>query len=110
MLKKILGILLLWSLSMSLAWAQVEVNLADQAALDGVAGIGAVMSKRILDERKANGIFKDWADLQKRVKGIGDKSAVKLSAAGLRVEGKQKAAPGVSAMPVPPIPPIPPIR
>jgi competence protein ComEA len=100
MLKKILGILLLWSLSISLAWAQVEVNLADQAALDGVAGIGAVMSKRILEERKAHGNFKDWADLQKRVKGIGDKSAVKLSAAGLRVEGNQKVAASVPAMPV----------
>lgn len=95
-------------LPMSTAWAHgpsqekplVELNRADQAALDGVAGIGAEMSKRILAEREANGYFKDWNDLQKRVKGIGEKSAVKLSLAGLRVEGKPKSPRNVPVMPV----------
>ena len=44
-------------------------------------------SKQILDER-AKGEFKDWADFQKRVKGVVDKHAAKLSAAGLVVAGK----------------------
>jgi len=73
------------------AFAQVDVNKADQAALDGIKGIGPSTSKAILDERK-KGEFKDWADFESRVKGIGDKSAAKLSAAGLTVNGKPKTA------------------
>ena len=71
------------------AFAQVDVNKADAAALDGVKGVGPSMSKAILDER-AKGEFKDWADLQGRVKGLGDKKAAKLSEAGLVVNGKGK--------------------
>lgn len=75
--------------SMGIAFAQVEVNKADAAALDSVKGVGPAMSKQILDER-AKGEFKDWADFQKRVKGVGDKRAMKLSEAGLQVAGKSK--------------------
>ena len=49
------------------AMAAVEVNTADQAALDSVAGVGPATSKAILEERKKNGNFKDWADLEQRV-------------------------------------------
>lgn len=91
MLKKLFWSLLMMLASMGLALADVEVNTGDQAALDGVKGIGAVMSKKIIEERSAHGAFKDWADLQKRVKGIGDKSSSNLSAAGLRVNGQAKA-------------------
>lgn len=76
------------------AFAEVDVNKADQAALDSVRGIGPNMSKAILDERK-KGDFKDWNDLQARVKGIGDKSSEKFSQAGLTVNGASK--PGVKA-------------
>jgi competence protein ComEA len=73
--------------STGIAFAQVDVNKADAAALDGVKGVGPSMSKMILDER-AKGEFKDWADFQQRVKGVGDKKAMKLSEAGLLVNGK----------------------
>jgi competence protein ComEA len=72
------------------AFAAVEINTADQAALDGIAGIGPATSKAILDERKKNGNFKDWSDLEQRVRGIGDRNSVKLSAAGLVVNGQPK--------------------
>ncbi|MGN6703738.1 MAG: ComEA family DNA-binding protein [Burkholderiaceae bacterium] len=72
----------------TMAFAQVDVNKADQAGLDGVKGIGPKMSQTILAERKKSGSFKDWADFQKRVKGIGDKNAAKLSQAGLVVNGQ----------------------
>jgi competence protein ComEA len=78
------------------AWAVVEINTADQAALDGIAGIGPATSKAILEERKKNGHFRDWADLEKRVRGIGEKNSVKLSAAGLVVNG-QPRNPGATA-------------
>jgi len=82
--------------SASFAFAQVDVNKADAAALDGVKGVGPSMSKTILDER-AKGEFKDWADLQKRVKGMGDKKAAKLSEAGLQVNGKAKEGAAMTA-------------
>lgn len=74
---------------MGMAFAQVDVNKADQAALDGVKGIGPAKSKAIMAER-AKGEFKDWADLEQRVKGIGEKNAIKLSEAGLMVNGKSR--------------------
>lgn len=79
--------------SIGFAFASVEVNQADQAALDGIKGIGPTTSKAILDARKKGGNFKDWNDLQTRVKGVGEKSSDKFSQAGLTVNGKAK--PGV---------------
>jgi competence protein ComEA len=89
MIRKLLLAIAVLAASMNLAFAQVDVNKADAAALDSVKGVGPAMSKTIITER-AKGEFKDWADFQKRVKGVGDKTAVKLSEAGLQVNGKSK--------------------
>ena len=70
----------------SAAFAAVDVNKADQAALESVKGIGPAMSTRLLDERKKNS-FKDWPDMIDRVKGIGPGNAAKFSEAGLTVNG-----------------------
>jgi competence protein ComEA len=86
MIKKLMLAIAMLVASTSFAFAQVDVNKADAAALDGVKGVGPSMSKAILAER-SKGEFKDWADFQKRVKGVGDKTAVKLSQAGLQVNG-----------------------
>ena len=72
------------------AFASVEVNKTDQAGLDGVRGIGPSLSKAILEERSKGGEFKDWADLEKRVKGISDKNSVRFSKEGLVVNGQPK--------------------
>ena len=96
MIKKLILAVAALVASTGFAFAQVDVNKADAAALDGVNGIGPSMSKAILDER-AKGEFKDWADLQERVKGMGDKKAGKLSEAGLVVNGKAKE--GAAAKP-----------
>ncbi|HZG20610.1 MAG TPA: helix-hairpin-helix domain-containing protein [Herbaspirillum sp.] len=90
MFKKTLLFMLSFFVASGLALAEVDVNKADQAALDGVRGIGPSMSRRILDERQKGGSFKDWSDLQARVKGIKDKAAAKLSANGLTVNGQAK--------------------
>jgi competence protein ComEA len=95
MLKKIALFLTSIFLIASQAYAVVEVNSADQAALDSITGVGPATSKAILDERKKGGNFKDWSDLEGRVKGVGAKNAVKLSAAGLVVNGQTH--PGASA-------------
>lgn len=89
MIKKLMLAVATLAATMGIAFAQVDVNKADAAALDSVKGVGPAMSKQILDER-AKGEFKDWADFQKRVKGVGDKRAAKLSQAGLQVNGKAK--------------------
>ncbi len=87
MIKKLMLAVATLIASMGFAFAQVDVNKADAAGLDAVKGVGPTMSKAILDER-AKGEFKDWSDFQKRVKGVGDKRAAKLSQAGLVVAGK----------------------
>ena len=96
MIKKLMLAIAALVASTGFAFAQVDVNKADAAALDGVKGVGPSMSKAILEER-SKGEFKDWADFQKRVKGVGDKKAAKLSEAGLQVNGKGKE--GAAAKP-----------
>jgi competence protein ComEA len=90
MIKKLMLAVAMLVAGMGFAFAQVDVNKADAAALDSVKGIGPAMSKKILDERSKGGAFKDWADFQSRVKGVQDKRAAKLSLAGLQVNGKPK--------------------
>ena len=85
MLKKILAVLAM--LYAAAAFAAVDVNTAKASDLDGVKGIGPVLSKRILDERR-KGRFKSWENMISRVKGLGGNSAAKLSAEGLTVNGE----------------------
>jgi competence protein ComEA len=98
MMKKLLLAIATMVATMGFAFAQVDVNKADVAALDSVKGVGPKMSKAILDER-AKGEFKDWADFEKRVKGVGEKSSAKLSAAGLQVNGKSRDGAPITAKP-----------
>ena len=84
MIKRLLATLLAF-LSFAV-FAAVDVNKGTAAELDGIKGIGPAISTKIVDERK-KGNFKDWADFVARVNGIGDKSAAKLSEAGLTVNG-----------------------
>jgi competence protein ComEA len=99
MLKKLwmLCVALILVLCAGLA-AAVEVNTADQAALESVKGIGPVHAKAIIDERTKNGPFKDADDLVARVKGIGPKSVNNLEAAGLTINGSS-APPSGAAKP-----------
>lgn len=116
MFKYLLGAVM--ALFTALAFAAVDVNKADAAALDTVKGIGPGIAGKILDERK-KGAFKDWTDLVNRVQGIGETNAAKLSEAGLTVNGQtfkgvaaapakkdepkkdEKAAPAKAAAPAP---------
>lgn len=96
MFKRVLLSLVFCMSAMSAAFAaDVEINKADQAMLDGVKGIGPSLSKAIVEERK-KGDFKDWSDVEKRIKGVKEKKAAKLSEAGLRVNGQ---AVGKNAVP-----------
>jgi competence protein ComEA len=86
MLKKILVILAM--LYAAACFAAVDANKASATELDGIKGIGPVMSKRIIDERK-KGEYKNWDDLMSRVKGIAPLTARKYSAGGLTVKGEE---------------------
>nr|WP_314539935.1 helix-hairpin-helix domain-containing protein [uncultured Massilia sp.] len=97
MIKKLMLAVAAFVASTGFAFAQVDVNKADAAALDGIKGIGPSMSKTILEERSKSGPFKDWADFQKRIKGMGDKRAAKLSEAGLQVNGAAKEGAAMKA-------------
>ena len=85
MLKKILAVSAM--LFATAAFAAVDVNKGSAADFDGLKGVGPSMSKRILDARQQSE-FKDWNDLMSRVKGVKEKTAAKLSAEGLTVNGK----------------------
>ena len=71
-------------LGLSLSCAAVDVNQATEAELDGIKGLGPATTERILRERQ-KAPFQDWADLIRRVGGVGKGSAARLSAAGLTV-------------------------
>lgn len=117
MLKKLVLLLAALVVSMSAAFAAaVDVNTADQAALESVKGLGPVKSKAIIDERTKGGPFKDANDLANRVKGLGVKSVAHLEAQGLTINGSSappqpggaKAAP--SAHTPPPAPSAAPVQ
>ena len=74
-------------------WAGADANLATQAELDAIKGIGPTLAQRIIAQRQKAG-FADWPDLIQRVHGIGNASAAKFSAQGLTVNGK--AFPGIT--------------
>lgn len=80
----------------AVAPATLEVNQASEAQLDGLLGVGPVISGRILAARRSRH-FSDWGDLLARVKGIGPTTAARLSEQGLRVQGQ--VWPGPAAPP-----------
>ena len=84
MFKKLLAFFA--AMTVAVAFAAVDLNKATPAELDGIKGIGPVISAKIIDERK-KGNFESWEDFISRVKGIGDGNAAKFSAQGLTVEG-----------------------
>lgn len=74
------------ALASAAAFAAVDVNKANQAELESIKGIGPAMSTKMLEARKT-GAFKDWADMQSRVKGIRSGNSTKFSTDGLTVNG-----------------------
>jgi competence protein ComEA len=87
MFKKILLVIVTVFAFANFAFAAVDVNTADKAALDGIKSIGEKTADAIITERTKNGKFKDWTDFIHRVKGVGPKNAEKMSAGGLTVNG-----------------------
>jgi competence protein ComEA len=86
MLKKITGALLALGFA-GLTWAQqIDLNKATEVELDALKGVGPVLTKAVMDERK-KAPFKNWEDATSRVKGLGPQKASSLSEQGVRVQG-----------------------
>ncbi len=86
MLKTITSALLAFGFA-GLTWAQqIDLNKATEVELDALKGVGPVLSKAVMDERK-KAPFKDWEDATSRVKGLGPQKASSLSEQGVRVQG-----------------------
>lgn len=81
---------------LALSTQALEVNTANEAELDSVRGLGPSSTARILKARE-QALFKDWADLMQRVKGIKPATAAKLSATGLTVNQLPFTAPETGA-------------
>ncbi len=64
----------------------LEANQASRAELESLPGLGPSLVETLLNAR-AQAPFSDWVDLRRRVQGLGPKTALKLSALGLRVNG-----------------------
>ena len=75
-------------------FAAVDANTATQAELEGIKGVGAALSSRIVEERRKSP-FKDWQDMITRVKGVGEHNSAKFSTSGLTVNGAAFVAPPV---------------
>ncbi|PUE48106.1 hypothetical protein B9Z47_09785 [Limnohabitans sp. 2KL-1] len=86
MLKKIASVLLTIGFA-GLTWAQqIDLNKASEIELDALKGVGPVLTKEVMNERK-KAPFKNWDDVTSRVKGIGPQKASSLSEQGVRVQG-----------------------
>jgi competence protein ComEA len=86
MLKTITGALLAFGFA-GLTWAQqIDLNKATEVELDTLKGVGPVLTKAVMDERK-KAPFKNWEDATNRVKGLGPQKASSLSEQGVRVQG-----------------------
>lgn len=72
----------------------VDINSASQESLEGVKGIGASRAKLIIDERNKNGAFKSPEDLTSRVRGVGEKTIIKLREQGLTFESDSQVKSG----------------
>jgi len=69
----------------------LDINQANEAALDSVKGMGPALSAKVLKAR-TQGSFKDWDDLMQRVSGIRQNKARQFSEQGLTVNGQPFSA------------------
>ena len=92
MFRKILIGVFVVTVSISTAFAAVNINTANQAELASLPGVGPAQAKAIIDYRMSHGPFKTIDDI-KNVKGFGAKKFDALKSQ-LTVDGaKTKAAP-----------------
>ncbi len=65
----------------------LDINLANEAELDSIKGMGPSLSAKVLEAR-TQGPFKDWTDLMNRVSGIQKNKAKQFAKQGVTVNGQ----------------------
>lgn len=70
----------------------LDVNQANAQQLETIRGIGPRTAEVIIAERERGGKFESFEDLAERVRGIGQKKAQALQAAGLQVGGGEPSS------------------
>jgi competence protein ComEA len=70
-----------------IAWPALalDLNTATEAELDGLSGFGPAFTARVMQAR-AERPFQDWADFMRRVKGVREATAWRLSRQGARIQ------------------------
>ncbi|MEY3613614.1 MAG: hypothetical protein RJB14_3336 [Pseudomonadota bacterium] len=91
MLKRITGALLAFGFAGLTGAQQIDLNKATEVELDALKGVGPVLTKAVMDERK-KAPFKNWEDATSRIKGLGPQKASSLSDQGVRVQGSAYSA------------------
>ena len=56
---------------------KVNINTADEKALDTLPGVGPAMAKRIIEYRESEGAFQSIEDI-KKIRGIGEAKFAKM--------------------------------
>jgi len=74
-------------LVVALPASALELNQATEAELDSLKGMGPALNRRVREAR-AQRAFRDWADFQQRVSGMGVHKARTFSEQGLTVQGQ----------------------
>ena len=64
----------------------ININTATYDELLKVPGIGPIKAGSIIAERGQNGLFADWADLARRVSGVGPATVADMQAGGAVLE------------------------
>lgn len=75
------------ALLMSGSAAALDINQATEAELDSLKGMGPALNRRVREARSQRA-FSDWADVQRRVSGMGASKARTFSDQGLTVQGQ----------------------
>lgn len=74
-------------LLLTLPWSAMglDLNTATEAELDGLAGFGPAFTARVMQARVERP-FTDWRDFMRRVKGVKESTALRLSRQGARIQ------------------------
>jgi competence protein ComEA len=72
-------------LALHLSSLALDLNTATEAELDSLAGFGPAFTARVMQARTERS-FTDWRDFMRRVKGVKESTALRLSRQGARIQ------------------------